>query len=191
MKLLKNYKRLSDEDLMVDVCNGVEAAVKELYRRYSNRLLFFFFRMLRGNEEKSQDFLQDIFLKIVEKPHHFNANMNFSTWLFSVASNMCKNEYRRLRVREVVYNESNMDNHSTEAIDHEGNIDSASLEKAIHDELMRMDADRRSTFLLRYQENYSIDEISQIMNCAAGTIKSRLFYTTKELAARLEHFNPH
>jgi len=88
---------------------GEEAAFDELYNRYSKRLLVYFYRMLGRNEEKAQDFLQDFFLKLIEKPHLFSSKNRFSSWVFTVASNMCKNEYRRLKVRNQVVNEKDLD----------------------------------------------------------------------------------
>ena len=191
MKWPSHYKKLTDEALMSLVIAGKTASIKELYNRYSNKLLFYFYRMLSGNEAKAQDFLQDIFLKILEKPEQFNPELKFSTWIFSIASNLCKNEYRRLKVREIVENESNLDRYRRDDQDYESKIDHNILEMAIQKILMQLDTDQRSTFLLRFQENYSIDEISKVLSCAPGTVKSRLFYTSRKLALCLKDFNPY
>lgn len=61
---------------------------------------------------------------------------------------------------------------------------------ALQNELDQMEIEQQTTFLLRFQQNLSIKEISNILECSEGTIKSRLFYTTKKLAARLKDFNP-
>ena len=107
--LSQKLKACSDEELMESVEVGEETAFDELYNRYSKRLLVYFYRMLGGNEEKAQDFLQDIFVKIIEKPHLFGSKNRFSSWVFTVANNMCKNEYRRLKVRNQVVNEKDLD----------------------------------------------------------------------------------
>lgn len=57
-------------------------------------------------------------------------------------------------------------------------------------EICQFDADQRNTFLLRFQENFSIKEISQILSCPAGTVKSRLYYITQKLAIKLKDFDP-
>ncbi len=93
------YSRISDEHLMISVHHGDVYAFNELYNRYSKRLLYYFYRMLGSSQEKSRDFLQDIFIKIIERPELFDTTRKFSTWIFSVAHNMCKNEYRRMAVR--------------------------------------------------------------------------------------------
>ena len=196
MALFKyRYKKLSDEKLMEFIQRSDTSAFDELYNRYSRRLLLYFFRELGGSEEKAQDFLQDIFLKIVEKPGLFDTKRRFSTWVFAVAYNMCKNEYRHLEVREDFRNSATED---TPARHREGehsqieqHIDRERFEKALSEELEKLDNGHRSAFLLRHQENLSIKEIGEILGCSEGTVKSRLFYTTRKLASRLSTFNPY
>jgi RNA polymerase sigma-70 factor (ECF subfamily) len=174
---------------------GDTSAFDELYHRYSQRLLLYFFRELGCDEQKAQDFLQDAFLKILEKPGLFDPERKFSTWIFTVAYNMCKNEYRRLEVRGIVENNANMDEVS-QGVENdyhpsEQNVDQERFEKALLAELEKFDDGHRSAFLLRYQQNLSIREIGEILGCSEGTIKSRLFYTTQKLAAKLKAFNPY
>jgi RNA polymerase sigma-70 factor (ECF subfamily) len=194
MAILKhNYKKFDDEKLMECIQRGNTSAFNELYNRYSKRLLFYFFRELGGDQEKAQDFLQEIFLKIVEKPDLFCTEKRFSTWIFAVAYNMCKNEYRRLGVRSAVDITANMDGTSQD-IDSdyhqlERNMDQTTFESALIAELEKFDDGHRSAFLLRYQENLSIKEIGEILGCSEGTVKSRLFYITKKLATKLKAFN--
>ena len=84
--LSRKLKACSDEELMESVKVGEEAAFDELYNRYSKPLLVYFYRMLGRNEEKAQDFVQDFFLKIIEKPHLFDSKNRFSSWVFTVVS---------------------------------------------------------------------------------------------------------
>ena len=196
MAIFRNkYKKFSDEKLMGCIQRGDTSAFNELYNRYSRRLLFYFFRELGGDEEKAQDFLQEIFLKIVEKPGLFRTEKKFSTWIFTVAYNLCKNEYRSLEVREIVENNADVDEVSqdfeSEYHPSEQKVDQKIFEKALLDELEKLDNGHRSAFLLRYQQNFSIKEISEILGCSEGTVKSRLFYTTRKLATKLKAFNPY
>jgi len=188
------YKKLPDEKLMEYIQRGNTLAFNELYKRYSHRLIHYFFRMLGADEEKAQDLLQDIFLRIVEKPILFRPEQKFSTWIFAVAHNLCKNEYRRKSVRSVVENNPDMDliqsNYDTGHRHAEQNVDENILKEAISSELSKIDTDHRSVFMLRHQQNLSIKEISNVLNIPEGTIKSRLYYTTKRLADRLKAYNP-
>ncbi|MCU0645924.1 MAG: RNA polymerase sigma factor [bacterium] len=168
-------------------------AFDELYQRYSHRLLHYFFRMLGGDEEKAQDFLQDLFLKIIEKPDQFVAKHKFTSWIFTVAHNMCKNEYRRLSVRQVIDDNTDLDSVSigegSKFIEQQ--IDQKIFENQLSRELQKLNPDYQSTFILRFQENLSIKEISNILACSEGTVKSRLFHATRKLMKQLHEFNPH
>ena len=65
---------------------------------------------------------------------------------------------------------------------------SENFEKLLQEELDEMDTGQRTAFVLRYRENLSIEQISQVLGGPAGTIKSRLFYAKKRLAGKLEVF---
>ena len=195
MPIRKNkYKKFSDEKLMVLIQHADTFAFNEIYHRYSQRLLYYFFRMLGGDENKAQDFLQDLFLKVVEKFDSFNTVKNFFSWIFTIAHNMCKNEYRSQEVRKIVENNYDLDsiaiNSNNELNPIERSVDQKYFKSAIFKELEKLNDMQRSTFLLKYQENFTIKEISEILGCSVGTTKSRLFYTTKKLANKLKAFHP-
>jgi RNA polymerase sigma-70 factor (ECF subfamily) len=196
MVILKHrYRKLSDEKLMEFIQRGDTSAFGELYDRYSKRLLFYFFRELGGDEEKAQDFLQEIFIKIVEKHSLFDTGRKFSTWIFTVAYNMCKNEYRRLDSTANMESITEIDEvlllSEDESHQAEDKLDQGTFQKALFSELEKFEDGHRSAFLLRYQQNLSIKEISEVLACPEGTVKSRLFHTTRKLAKKLKAFNPY
>lgn len=186
----RKYKHTTDEQLMEFIQRGDAAAFDELYQRYSQRLLYYFYRMFGGDEDKAQDFLQDLFLKIIEKPSQFVSKQRFHNWIFAVAHNMCKNEYRRLSVRQIVGNTTSLDSVADGKDDNfiERQLDQQIFESQMLKELKGLNPDYQTTFLLRFQENRSIKEISEILACSEGTIKSRLFHTTKKLMEQLKEF---
>jgi len=168
----------TDEQLISAIPNGCNDAFNELYGRYHKRLLYYFYRMLGNNKDLAQDFMQDIFYKIIDKPHLFDSRRKFSTWIFSIAHNMCKNEYRSKEVRKIVVMSENPDSFcdgKNEKSNHE------LIVAAVFDELKSFDESHRTAFLLKYREGFSIEEISEILELPKGTIKSRLFYTRKKL----------
>ena len=69
-------------------------ALEELHRRYSKKLLGYFIKMLNKDVDLAQDFVQELFLKLLEKKHLFNPEKKFYSWVFTIASNMCKTAYR-------------------------------------------------------------------------------------------------
>ncbi len=191
--LATDYSPQSDEYLVEGIKNGDIAAFDELYGRYNHRLFHFFYRMFNKDSEKAEDFLQDLFLKLIEKPHLFDGSKRFSTWFYAIAQNMCKNEYRRLSIRlskqpqidEMLYNADKIC-----LPDIENRIDGTLFLQMLNEEIEQLDEIKRGTFLLRYQENFSIKEIADIMQCSEGTVKSRIFYTIQKLADKLKIFAP-
>lgn len=179
-----DYKKLSDEKLLFALNNGEPEVFNELYKRYSDRILYYFYRMLGNDKELAQDFLQDLFFKIIDKPHLFDAERKFSTWIFSIAHNMCKNEYRSRVVRNIV--EKVADIESLQQEEETTNYSTIHIE-AIFSCLSEFDEMHRTAFLLKYREGLSIDEISTILELPAGTVKSRLFYTRKKIQKKLQN----
>ncbi|MCB0290470.1 MAG: sigma-70 family RNA polymerase sigma factor [Calditrichaeota bacterium] len=190
----KNDDRQSDEALMVLLQSGDAGAFDALYHRYSQRLLVYFLRMLGNDRDKADDFLQDLFLKVIDKGGQFRAEARFSTWIFTVAHNMCKNEYRRREVRKVIDPEADVE--AVSVLDAGANpgiheaLDRQRFQSRLQQVLLTCDDSQRSAFILRFQEHLSIREISEIMDCSEGTTKSRLFYVTKKLGKALGEFNP-
>jgi len=171
-------KQQTDEELFVNICKGNSDAFGELYNRFSNRLLYYFYRMLGNDKALSQDFMQELFYKIIEKPYLFDPQRRFSTWIFSVAHNMCKNEYRSKEVRKIVVKNDNMDGFYQNDLEY---ADKEKIVNAIFEELESFDESHRTAFLLKYREGFNLEEIGETLNLPIGTVKSRLFYTRKKL----------
>ena len=87
--------RVSDEQLMLRVGAGSNAAFDELYRRYARRLQGFFFRQLGGDEAAAADATHDTFLRLFEARDRYIEGRRVDTWLFTIAYNLCRNRYRR------------------------------------------------------------------------------------------------
>ena len=154
--------------------NRRQRAFNCLYTRYSNAIQQYFFFALNRDHEKAKDFAHDLFLKILESPDRFDTSQPFRPWLFRVASNMCKNEYRRQDVVSRFYEqEQNSKTNNTNL-----NEKQAKLSESIK----RLPREKRSLIVLRLKINLSIKEIAEIYQCPEGTIKSRLFYALRELS---------
>jgi RNA polymerase sigma-70 factor (ECF subfamily) len=183
----------SDEELMLYLGRGEVLAFDELYDRYSKRLMVYFTRMLNFNQALAEDALQDLFLKIAEAPEKFDTNRSFKTWIFSVASNSCKNYYRHKGVvtasrEELVYLQGG--DAETSFAKLAAKIDAGEFRKMLEDVLEELPPEKKEAFILKYQEDKSIADIAFIQNCPEGSVKSRLHYTLKILEDRLRIFNP-
>jgi RNA polymerase sigma-70 factor (ECF subfamily) len=183
----------SDEVLMDFIMKGEVQAFDELYARYSKRLLVYFTRMLSFDKTIAEDALQDLFLKIAEVPERFDKSRSFKTWIFSVASNQCKNYYRH---KKIVSESAEEIKYMNEHLNDEAFIKAASkmdavLFRTMLDEVLNSIAvEKKEAFILKYQEEKTIAEIAWIQDCPEGSVKSRLHYTLKILEEKLHLFKP-
>jgi len=180
----------TDEELMEAISNGNQKAFGILYDRWSRIMLNYFYKMLWQDREKAEDFMQDLFTKIIHKPYLFNTSRSFKTWVYSVANNMCKNEYRKQEVRKGTSNNLNEEISiaGTESPDKQHDMNQ--FNDRLKEELNELSDNHRKVFIMRFKQNLSIKEIAEIMQTSEGTIKSRIFYTLKKLSENLKEFNP-
>jgi RNA polymerase sigma-70 factor (ECF subfamily) len=184
---------MADQELMFHLQRGETSAFDELYKRYSKPLLGYFVRMLNYDKPKAQDALHDLFMKVIEKPHLFDTTKPFRTWIYTIANNNCKNHYKHTEIVKEAHQELK---HTEDLLDERffvsaaAKMDATEFKKALLDVLAALSEDKKTTFILRYQEDKPIAEIAEIMDCSEGTVKSRIHYTIKILAEKLQLFNP-
>lgn len=192
MRLIKpKYQSMTDEELMISTSKGDQRAFNELYDRYSSPLKGYFVRMLWKDQEKAEDFVHDIFAKIIRKPELFDPSRKFKTWVFSVANNMCKNEYKKQEVRKNT--KKGLDGLYSlrdTSINVMSQVQDSQFKTEFEICLDALDIKHSEVFKLRHIDGLSIKEIAEVLGISDGTVKSRLFYATKYLAKSLKEFNP-
>ncbi len=174
---------------MASAARGSKIAFEEIYDRYQARIKLFFRKALWNDNELAEDLSQELFIKVIKNLKKYDTKRSFKTWLYSMANNMCKNQYRHRDVRERAGEELMQ---ATVIKMHQGDskMDKAIFKEALEKALCDLDYKKRTCFILRFKHDLSISEIAEIENCSEGTIKSRLFYTLKSLAETLQPFNP-
>lgn len=181
-----NLKHYTDEELMTEIIRHHSSfAITELHRRYSKRLLGYFIKMLQRDAETANDFVQEIFLRILEKKHLYDPSKPFYTWIFTIASNMCKSAYRRTPM--VTLTEMHSGHQQEMAEDF---AEKAHFQQRMKESLAQLEHHHRTAFVLRYMEQFSLNEIAEITEVSLGTVKSRLFYATQKMTQLLKDFDP-
>jgi RNA polymerase sigma-70 factor (ECF subfamily) len=182
----KDYSTFTDEDLMNTFIGGDRKAFEFIYARYEKFMVNFFYRKLWSDRIKAEDFAHDLFTKIIDKPESFDTSRNFKTWLFSVANNMCKNEYKKQEVRK------NTGYDIPEGVEAEdggalpdAEVDRVNFGAELKIELNKLNDKHREVFMLRHFDGLSLNEIAETLEINAGTVKSRLHHATKTLAENL------
>ncbi len=183
---LTDLAALADEDLFRRYQEGDERAFRLIVDRYEPSIKGFLHKRLK-DEERVQDLTQDTFLRVHRARERYDASRKFSTWIYTIASNLLKNEYRnRSRRRETTFTDLRRDGSpqgsASRPIEFEADRPDpehlayrSELREAIRDAIERMDEHHRVPFVMREVEDRTYEEISDAIGVPVGTVKSRLF----------------
>ena len=188
MKLfhLKPLRHQTDEQLMAQAAAESDTAFEELYRRYARRLKGFFFMQLGGNEEVAADATHDVFLRAYEARSRYREGSNVSTWLFTIAYNICKNHYRSNAYEAELLASLDAEPISDQQIEVE--MDAAQLDEALERVLSELPPPLHQIFSLHYQEELTVPQVAEIVGIPEGTVKSRLHKTMNIIRKKLKQY---
>lgn len=159
----------SDEELIGAVADGDGRALAELCRRWEQPLYRFIGRHTGGRDV--EDLYQETWLRAVGAAPRFDRRRRFSTWLFQIAVNLCRDFHRRPPPEPV----EGTDTTPAAADPVDARLDARRL-------LAALPEPQRTVVILRYYQDLSEDEIAEILDCPRGTVKSRLHYAMARLA---------
>jgi len=170
---------------------GEERAFQELVDRYQTRLLNFIYRTI-GDRERAEDLVQEVFIRVYRHLHRFDRSKKFSTWIYTIASNLAKNELRNRSRNPLVLFQAIRKNWQDEDRplqfeDPSSRPDDLYRKRHLRD-LVEQSVDQlpehhRQVFVLRELEGRSYEEIAEITECNLGTVKSRLNRARNAFAA--------
>jgi RNA polymerase sigma-70 factor, ECF subfamily len=172
---------LSDEDLMGRVAEGDERAFTELVRRFQGRVINLVSRVL-NDREVSDDLAQEVFVRVYVHRRNYRRGSKFSTWLFTIAANLAKNEIRR-RVRRRNWfsldalQEMVSDSAMQLADPKEGQdvaLQRDQLKQAVARAIAAVPEKYRIALVLRDLEGFPYEEIGEMLKIPGGTVRSRI-----------------
>ncbi|WP_164522196.1 sigma-70 family RNA polymerase sigma factor [Halocella sp. SP3-1] len=172
---------ISDKELIKRFRNNDESAFEELVLRYQKKVYNTVLRML-SNLDDTSDITQEIFIKVYQNLEKFKGQSSFSTWLFSIAGNHCRDELRK-RQKELKHRSLDSiaeERKETERVSNNSNYqpEESSIQneqfRDIEIALSKLSIEYREPLVLRDIQGFTYDEISKILNLPAGTVKSRL-----------------
>jgi RNA polymerase sigma-70 factor (ECF subfamily) len=170
---------LSDSELINQFNNGNKEAFTKLIERYQHKIYNSTFRML-GNHEDARDMAQETFIRVYKNLSKFEANSSFSTWLFRITTNICRDELRR-RQRKI--KTSNLSGEEASERNLQGMKEINNPEKisianelnvTIQELVNQLVPEQKTVFVLREFEGLNYQEIANILDISMGTVKSRL-----------------
>lgn len=178
------YMGKSDDDLITLCVRGDISAFDFIVERYKIPLFNFIYRYIM-DYETAEDLTQEVFLRVYKNIKNYKAEKShFRTWIYKIASNLCKNELRdRKRRSKVLIDNVNLEYEDEQNIIQNVQDDSElSLQALENDELKRIISRSISdlpekfkiVLILRDMQCLPYEEISRIINKPIGTVKSRL-----------------
>ena len=178
----KMLGQLDDSDVVRAFLAGDERAFGELVKRYDGRLLNFVYRTV-GDRERGQDLVQETFVRVYRHMHRFDQTKKFSTWIYTIAGNLAKNELRNrsrnpLVLFQTIRKNWEADHRPLEWEDSSFKPDDLYrkrfLKELVEKAVVELPEHHRIVFVLRELEGKTYEEIAEITGCNLGTVKSRL-----------------
>ncbi|MCI0329503.1 MAG: sigma-70 family RNA polymerase sigma factor [candidate division Zixibacteria bacterium] len=173
-------RKAEDYALLQEIRVGSEEAFTRLVDRYKNRLFNFVFRMVRTREE-AEDLVQETFLRVFQHKNDFDPAFSFSTWIYTIALNLVRNQLRRkkkVKFLELLDLEETSEEPATEPF-------RAALGLWLEKEIEKLPAKYKAPFLLREVEELSYEEVAEVTGLPSGTVKSRVSRARMMLAKNL------
>jgi len=194
---VREQLRASDDSAIVTAfLGGEERAFSELVERYQTRLLNFIYRTI-GDRDRAEDLVQEVFIRVYRHLHRFDRSKKFSTWVYTIASNLAKNELRNRSRNPLVLFQTMRGAQDEEdrplqfedtTARPEDMYRKRHLRELVEDTVAKLPEHHRQVFVLRELEGKSYEEIAEITDCNLGTVKSRLNRARSAFAAIIEPF---
>jgi RNA polymerase sigma-70 factor (ECF subfamily) len=174
--------QLDDSGLVARFLAGEKRAFTELSGRYHVRLINFIYRTI-GDRDRAEDLVQETFIRVYRHLHRFDQTKKFSTWVYTIAGNLAKNELRNrsrnpLVLFQTIKKNWDADHRPLEWEDNTYRPDDLYRKRHLKDmvdsAVGQLPEHHRMVFVLREMEGKTYEEIAEITGVNLGTVKSRL-----------------
>lgn len=187
----------ADEDLMVLYQRGEVRAFEILLVRHRKPLYNFILRYL-GDKETAEDLLQEAFMRVIKGAEAYKRQAKFTTWLYTIARNLCVDQTRRRKHRKHASLDAPLD-----ASEESGTLldvlpskemasDRKSVNKQLHETMQRaiasLSEEQREVFLMREFLDMPFKQIADVVGVPENTVKSRMRYALDKLRLELDEY---
>ena len=183
---------LDEKELISLSQKGDIDAFEELVARYERKVYTIAYRYM-GNPEDASDLAQETFLKVFKSIDKFRGESSFSTWIYRITANICKDELRKIKRKpqtsldqEIWLDEGSV---IRQVVDEKPTPDEVFEQKELwnylQDLIANLSPEYRMVIVLRDINGYSYEEIAQITETSLGTVKSRLNRARKALSEQI------
>ncbi|AGL00774.1 RNA polymerase sigma factor [Desulfoscipio gibsoniae] len=181
---------LPDEVLVQKSKDGDLEAFDELVRRYESKIYGLVYRFM-GNHADASDLAQDTFIRLYQALAGFRGDAAFSTWLYRIASNICRDEIRKRQRRRSVSMDEMIDASpanvptADDSYSPEETVQRREMQRQVQFCLNQLSDDHRLILIMREMQGLSYEEIAGVLQCSLGTVKSRISRARNALKERM------
>jgi RNA polymerase sigma-70 factor (ECF subfamily) len=191
----------SDEDLMLAFREGDAAAFELLVARHKRGLYNFLLRSVH-DRSRSEEMLQEVFLRVIRAKDRYQRTARFTTWIYTIARNLCVDESRRQKFRRTLPLEAKRrgrggdDGQSildvTEApqVATDAESEAPKLRERVAAAIDTLPDDQREVFMMRQFGGLSFKQIGEAVGAPENTVKSRMRYALEKLRGDLSDIDP-
>ncbi len=177
-------KALNEKRLLKRLKKRDARAFESLVQEYQGMVFNLIYRML-GSKEEAEDLAQEVFVNVFKKIDSFRGESSLSTWIYRIASNICKNRkkylVRRCFDRPARAERGDYSSDQLGPVNTTGQVsrpdemaEGLEMEALLQEAIRSLEEDHRLILVLRDIQGVSYDEIQEITGLALGTVKSRL-----------------
>jgi RNA polymerase sigma-70 factor (ECF subfamily) len=172
-----------DEDYSIirQFIDGDKSAFQVLVKRHKEKVRNIIY-LTMNNSALVDDIAQEVFITVFRNLKHFRFESQFTTWLYRVTVNRCKDYLRRINVRKIfspIEDGYDVSEYSTPAENND-------ISRIVMDAISKLPVKLRMPLILKDIEGFSYQEISETLKCEMGTVKSRIFRGREKLKEILQ-----
>lgn len=163
--------------------DGDSTAFPILVRRHKEKVRNIIY-ITMNNSASVDDIAQDVFITVYRNLKHFRFEAQFTTWLYRITVNRCKDYLRKVNVRKIFFPAGD----GMEVSDYYNPAENNDISKIVMDAISRLPIKLRMPLIMKDIEGFSYQEISESLDCEMGTVKSRIFRGREKLKEILQPF---
>ncbi|MBS3762076.1 MAG: sigma-70 family RNA polymerase sigma factor [Planctomycetes bacterium] len=175
---------LSDKDLLLGFIEGDMTMFETMVRRYEKPLHGLLYK-LTGNRTVAADLFQETFMRVFQKAESFRGNSSFKTWLYTIATNLCRSHWRKKASRDSRPLNGSPEPRSTDPSPSR-QVESGEIGERIEEAVSELPAEQKEVFILKIYHEMTYAEIADTVQIPPGTVKSRMRLALQKLRKQLE-----
>ena len=173
-------EELSDLQLIEEVRSGKRRAFTELMRRYQQRV-YWVARRIVGTHEDADDIAQETFVKAFTALGDFRGESSFFTWLYRIAVNLSLNAVRKKQLVNYLRESEIINRIFPSSEDPSRDVEFKETQSRLEEAVAQLPEKQRAVFVMRYYDELSYEEISEVMKTSVGGLKANFFHALRKV----------